>query len=320
MVQDWLVTAGHIELVKRGFNLPGYSQTSRFALTCKGVKELDADDWELDDFFVDRGKEPIRLKDIDDRLCNYIETSESDAMRKRLADINLRLELADINTSSPLTQFDRKPEYQGRKVHLHRVFNRGDFEHGGRFYGGWWQNIRASARRRITIDGQRTVEADFRGFNPSVLLAEAGLLIPDDPYALIVGTSAPKELRDHAKGTLAALLNAKYGRTEEPRKFNDARWGMSAKEFRSRVFEAFPMVKNMLGTDKGMKLQRQESELAETIMLHFVRQGHTILPIHDAFMVQIELESELLAVMENTFKQALGQVPSIKVTRPTAPI
>jgi hypothetical protein len=40
LVQDWLNKAGHIEMVKRGFNLPGHSQTSRFALTDKGESEL----------------------------------------------------------------------------------------------------------------------------------------------------------------------------------------------------------------------------------------------------------------------------------------
>lgn len=39
-VQDWLMKSGYVEMVKSGFNLPGYSQTSRFALTERGV--LDA--------------------------------------------------------------------------------------------------------------------------------------------------------------------------------------------------------------------------------------------------------------------------------------
>lgn len=311
LVQDWLCKTGHIEIVKKGFNLPGYSQTSRFALTNKGATELDADDWSIDDFAIERGKEPIRLKDADNRLISYSDTPNTAAMRERLAEINTRLALADIGTTTPLTLHDRKPEYQGRNASLHRVFNRGDFNYGGRFVGGWWQNIRSSVRRRITIDGKRTIEADFSGFNPSALLAEAGLPIPDDPYASIVGVDAHRTLRDHAKATLAALLNAKSGRTDEPRNFDHERWGMSADDFRNKVLEAFPMVPQLLGTDKGLLLQRQESDLAERIMLHFVRQGHAILPIHDAFIVQADLEAELLDVMKNTFELEFGQAPSV---------
>jgi len=143
--------------------------------------------------------------------------------------------------------------------------NRGNFGCGGRFHGGWWQNVKSHVRPAITIDGQHTIEADFRGFNPAVLLAEAGQPIPDDPYSPI------EDLRDHAKATLAALLNSKTGTTEEPRDFDSARWGMTAEDFRAKVLDAFPMVPAMLGTDKGLTLQRLESDLAETIMLHFVR-------------------------------------------------
>lgn len=204
---------------------------------------------------------------------------------------------------------------QSRKAHLYRVFNRDSFSYGGRFYGGWWQNIKKHARPKITIDTQYTIEADYRGFNPSVLLAEVGEPIPDDPYSLIVGSDAVNDLRNHAKETLAALLNSRSGATEEPRNFDSARWGMTAEDFRQKVLDAFPMVPAMLATDKGMRLQRLESDLAEEIMLHFVRQGYAILPIHDAFIVQAHLEQELVQVMKDTFRARLGQVPHVKVAR-----
>ncbi len=302
-------------MVRRGFSLPGHSQTSRFALTKKGAVRLQVEDWTFADFRVDRGKETIRLKDKNDRLCGYDDTPETMAMRAFLDEINAKLDATDIDTTRLLTIHDRKPEYRGRKVRLHRVFNRGNFDCGGRFHGGWWQNVKSHVRPAITIDGQHTIEADFRGFNPAVLLAEAGQPIPDDPYRPIVGANAPDDLRDHAKATLAALLNAKTGATEEPRNFDSARWGMTAEDFRAKVLNAFPMVRAMLGTDKGLTLQRLESDMAEAIMLHFVRQGHAILPIHDAFIVQAHLEGELVQVMKDAFKARLGQVPHVKVTR-----
>jgi hypothetical protein len=313
-VQDFLIGSGYVEMVTKGHNLPGDTQTSRFALTKGGARELQADAWTYADFKVERGRETIRLKDINDRLCGYDDTPETDAMRARLDEINTKLDATEIGTTRPLTVIDRKPEYSGRKVRLHRVFGRRNFQHGGRFYGGWWQHIKSAARATITLDGQPTIEADFRGFNPAALMAEAGLPIPDDPYAPIVGADAPKELRDHAKTTLAAFLNSKSGRTEEPSNFDSIKWGMTPEDFRQKVLDAFPMVLAMLGSDKGMKLQRLESDLAEAIMLHFVRQGHAILPIHDAFIVQAHLEGELVQVMKDTFKARLGQVPPVKVT------
>ncbi|WJY21732.1 hypothetical protein QTA57_00535 [Fontisubflavum oceani] len=313
-VQDWLMKSGYVEKVKSGFNLPGYSQTSRFALTEKGALELEAEGWGFSDFKVDRGRETIRLKDAQDRLCGYDDTPETDAMRRKLDQINAKLEATEIETSHPLTIHDKRPDYKGKKVRLYRVFIRGRFGFGGRFYGGWWQNIHKNARPNIMIDRRHTVEADYSGFNPAVLLAEVGQPIPEDPYSSIVGSNAPDKLRDHAKATLAAFLNAKSGKTEEPRNFDSAQWGMTAADFRQKVLHAFPMVPAMLGTGKGVKLQRLESDLAEAIMLHFVRQGHAILPIHDAFIVQAHLEQELVQVMKDTFKARLGQVPHVKVT------
>jgi|TARA_R110002049_G_scaffold264247_1_gene440383 hypothetical protein len=314
-VQDWLIKCGHIDMVQSDFNLPGYSQTSRFALTKEGARELQIDDWTFADFTVDRGRESIRLKDLNDRLCGYGDTPETVAMRERLDEINAKLDAADIETTRPLSIHDRKPEYQGLKVRLHRVFNRGNFSYGGRFYGGWWQNVKSRVRPAIMIDEQHTIEADFSGFNPAVMLAETGQPIPKDPYSLVVGMDAPDDLRDHAKATLAALLNTKTGATEEPRNFDRARWGMTAEDFRAKVLDAFPMVPALLATDKGMKLQRLESDLAEAVMLHFVRQGHAILPIHDAFIVQAHLERELVEVMKDTFRARLGQAPHVKVSR-----
>jgi hypothetical protein len=89
---------------------------------------------------------------------------------------------------------------------------------------------------------------------------------------------------------------------------------MTAEDFRAKVLDAFPMVPALLATDKGMKLQRLESDLAEAVMLHFVRRGHAILPIHDAFIVQARLEQELVQVMKDTFRARLGQVPHVKVS------
>ncbi len=313
--QDWLMKSGYVEMVKSGFNLPGYSQTSWFVLTEKGALELETNEWAFADFKVDRRRETIRLKDADDRLCGYDDTPETMAMRAHMDEINAKLDATEIDTALPLTIYDKGPDYKGRKVRTYRVFNQGNFDHGGRFYGGWWQVIKKHARPKITIDGQHTIEADFRGFNPAVLLAEAAQPIPDDPYSPIVGANAPEDLRDHAKATLAALLNSRTGGTEEPRDFDSARWGITAEDFRAKVLDAFPMVPAMLGTDKGLTLQRLESDLAEAIMLHFVRQGHAILPIHDAFIVQAHLERELVQVMKDTFKARLGQVPPVKVTR-----
>ena len=58
---------------------------------------------------------------------------------------------------------------------LHRVFNQGSFSLGGRFYGGWWQNIPAECRAAITINGDPTIEMDYPRLHPTLLYDELGL-------------------------------------------------------------------------------------------------------------------------------------------------
>lgn len=132
----------------------------------------------------------------------------------------------------------------------------------------------------------------------------------------MAGVSQSQELRDHAKTTLAALLNAPSGNTAEPRNFDEDKHGMTTEAFRQSVHDAFPMVHGLLGKNIGMKLQRDESDLAEMVMLRFVDQGLPILPIHDAFMVQEHLKDELVQVMKDVFKSKHGQMPHVKVTLP----
>lgn len=316
LVQDLLLEHGYMRIEQRGYNFAGDGRTTRVIISDEVVRDLGANDLTLSDFRIDKPDEVILLKNSDDKLCAYEDTDETNTMRSNIDLINEVLCKTEISTSRTLTLHDRKPDFVGDKVILYRQFHYGAFESGGRFYGGWWQYIRKHARRLITLNGVPTVEVDYSGFNAAMLLAKSGRSIPNDPYSLVAGVSERKELRDHAKTTLAAMLNSKSGNTEEPRNFDESKHGMTADAFRQSVHDAFPMLQGLLGQNTGMKLQRYESDLAETVMLHFVKQGLPILPIHDAFIVQEHLQDELVQVMKDAFKTMHGQAPQVRVTLP----
>lgn len=314
--QDWLVEFGMMQITQKGYNFGSEGQTTRVALAEKAATQLDISELSLRDFKIEKPEETILLKDKNDQLSKYADTGQTTAMRNALERINAQIGSTDISTSRPLTSNQRKLEFAGTRASLYRVFNYGSFETGGRYYGGWWQHISKGARRLIQLDGVPVIEADYRGFNAAVLLAQAGLPIPDDPYSVIPGVSRCTTLREHGKTTLAAMLNSATGHTSEPRDFDTEKHGMAPEAFRSLVQDAFPMVRDMMGQKMGMKLQRQESDLAEQIMLYFVDQGLSILPMHDAFLVQEHLSDELVQVMQYTFNQQYGQIPPIKVITP----
>jgi hypothetical protein len=303
-------------MVKAGHRQETYGETARYSLTEAACNVLPVSSVAVGDFSINRRDEVILLKDTKRRLTRYNDTPETRAMHANLRILNDLLERTDIATTrraNPLTDFD--DEYSGQKTDLYRVFNNGSFEHGGRFYGGWWQHTKKNLRPYITLNRQPTIEADFKGLHPAILFAKAGLAIPPDPYALVPGIAGNETLRGHAKKTFLALLNAGSRGTMEPRNFDSETHGMTAKAFRQVVKNAFPMLPGIFGTGIGLRLQREDSDLAERVMLHFAEQGVPVLPIHDSFIVAAQHKEELVRTMMQAFADTYGQSIDVSITQ-----
>lgn len=306
-----LQARGLVMMVKAGHQQEDWGETARYALTEAAFALLPVSSLSARDFTIGRRDEVVQLKDTEGRLTRYSDTRETQNMRANLRRLNDLLESADIalaRPAHPLNDFDDK--YSGQKTNLYRVFNNGTFEQGGRFYGGWWQHTKRHLRPFITIDGQPTIEADFKGLHPSILFAKAKLDVPPDPYAFVPGISNNETLRDHAKTTFLALLNAD-STTKEPRNFDSDAHGITAEAFRQRVKDAFPMLPRVFGTGIGRYLQREDSDMAEQIMLHFADRGVPVLPVHDSFIIANDHKDELVRVMEAVFHERYGQTPNI---------
>lgn len=305
---------GLVWIVKAGHQQEDYAETARYSLTEAACYLLPASGLTARDFSIGRRDEVILLKDTEGRLTRYSDTSETRGMRAnlhRLNDLLVGTGITTTRSAHPLNDFDDK--YSGQKTDLYRVFNNGRFAQGGRFYGGWWQHAKKHLRRCITIDGQPTVEADFKGMHPAILFAKNGLDIPADPYAFVPGIAENETLRKHAKYTFLALLNAGRGDTAEPRDFDSAAHGMTAKEFRQLVRDAFPMLPGIFGTGIGLYLQREDSDMAERIMLHFAERDIPVLTVHDSFIIAARHRDELVRVMQRMFRDAYGQTPVVTV-------
>lgn len=312
---DLLQERGLVWMVKAGHQQEDYAETARYTLTDAGCDSLLLSGLTTKDFTIAKRDEVILLKDKEKRLTPYTDTPETQTMRANLRRLNDLLGATDIATTRPATPLtDFHEDYSGQKTDLYRVFNNGSFEEGGRFYGGWWQHAKKHLRRCITIDGQPTVEADFKGLHPAILFANHGLPIPPDPYALVPGIADNETLRDHAKTTFLALLNAGKGGTGEPKDFDAAEHGMTKTAFRQAVRDAFPMLPGIFGTGIGLRLQHEDSDLAERVMLHFADRDVAVLPVHDSFIIAARHRDELVRVMQGVFHDAYGQTPTVTVT------
>jgi len=185
---------------------------------------------------------------------------------------------------------------------LYRVFNNGRLDHGGRFYGGWWQNIPKGYRQFVTINGQTTVERDYPGMQARLLYAMEGLTLADDPYSL---DGFPTKDRDILKRAFFKLING-TGRVKAPRK-DTLPHGWTWKDIQDGLRARHAPIAKHFDSGIGIELQRTDSDIAERIMLQLMQEGVLALPVHDSFIVAKEHDERLKTAMQQEYAIRVGQ-------------
>jgi hypothetical protein len=228
-------------------------------------------------------RSPAEKKDID-----YKETDETRTFRRNLIRINQCIREARISLGDAVVRDGIRIWFEGSypalaSSTLVRIFNDGSFRLGGRFYCGWWQNIPKALRAIIRIDGAPTIERDFRQLHPRLLYAYVGSVLETDPYEV------PTWPRALAKMAFNTLINAP---TESvAAKAIAQEIGAEGAHKRARALIAalklqHGQVADKFGTGFGKNLMRDDSDIAERVMMSLLQKGIVILPIHDSFIVR----------------------------------
>lgn len=274
--------------------------------------------------------ETIILKNPDKSLKNYKDTVRTHECRDKLRKINAAITSASITLDLPDDEFKRlnQASLEKREVsidfsmsQLYRVFNNGSFTQGGRFYGGWWQLVPEEQRKHILIDGEPTVELDYKALHPTLLYLEhTGHLPDDDPYVL-ESHRGDRFMREVGKSVLLIAINAKDSLQglRATRKHLEGKFGKDDARLNDLdlegVIEQYKAKHNRISrffyTGYGTKLQFQDSLLAERIMLHLAKAGIVCLPIHDSFVAKERHKVELLQTMEGVFEKKYNALPGI---------
>lgn len=295
-----------------------------FALT-KDVEHL-----QIDPITGEITEETIRLKNANKKLIDYQDNELTNGMRERLGKINQKLASTRIALKITNDQFldlnnrcrnegSSRPNISFLDKQLYRVFNNGSFDDGGRFYGGWWMYVPREYRPYIEINHGPTVELDYSGHHLRLLYALKGIEV-DEVYD-VDGYS-----RDDIKQSVFSLLNTRSRRgaltslrnvkckdaqgIEVPR-FEDPEGILLAIE--ARHVE----IKDQFYKSLGIKLMREDSDLAEEIMLRTLNLGGACLPVHDSFIVKASRADELKQVMDDVFFEKYG-VKGVLKPKPTA--
>jgi hypothetical protein len=256
--------------------------------------------------------EVIVLRDRKKKPVEYEDTEQTITWRENLRAINrslsaLHLGLLGVDVGELNRRLLRDPEHRPVEFdqnQLKRVFNNSSFEEGGRFYGGWWQNIPREYRKHIAINHSLTAEVDYSGYHVRMLYSDAGLDAPDDPYDI------PGLDRDVQKLAMQILINAEARGSASSAL---ARKGIRPKQVLPMLQERHAPIAGAFHSGMGTKLQFRDSCVAERIMLAMLGQGIPVLPVHDSFIVPQVEEEELETQMELAFLEEFpGQRPMMK--------
>ncbi|MDB2663281.1 hypothetical protein N9Y61_05535, partial [Paracoccaceae bacterium] len=276
----------------------------------------------------------VRIKERDEfgvtrkRSVAVSNTSETIRMRKNIQLINKALskywyDLEISNEELNSLQFRLADEVQNQRTirmdhrSLYRVFNSVDLETGGRFYGGWWQNIPREYRQHLIVNGKRMVELDYSNQHPTILYAKLGYTPPADCYAGVIdqlplqNVVARTEVRDMVKASFNAMLNSTKPLKQAPTGINPGKFGMKWSDITNAIMGFHEPIAHNFYTGVGLRLQRLDSDIAEKILLHFATQGIAILPLHDSFLMHEGYESWLEPVMIAAFEKVVGISPKI---------
>ena len=313
-----------IEVVRRGFfdRETGRGKPTQIRATRKLSSQLAQNR-----FFIPRllkgqpQTETIRVHNAQKQNVDYVDTEQTIEWRENLRKINNCLlrhwSYLDLTKNEwGLLQQEAMSNAEHfylpvdvSKQTIYRVFNSTKFNEGGRFYGGWWQNIPSRYRSMVCLDGKETVELDYGQLNPTIMYGKAGLSLDGDAYD--IGISS--DYRDVVKQVFNTMVQAKKKLTHAPRSIPISMTGLRWKDLVEKVLERHKPIKEMFFVGMGNALQFEDSQIAEKVMLHFVKWDAPILPVHDSFISHHGYESDLNDVMSDAFEQQFGFKAKIKL-------
>ncbi|TIN28596.1 MAG: hypothetical protein E5Y31_11275 [Mesorhizobium sp.] len=272
--------------------------------------------------------EIIRLKDSNGALVGYRDTERTARDRRSLEAVNRHIANADIRLAHIngvtvdedagtiffpgflqwLDEGFGDHTVYTRMNALYRVYN-GGWALGGRFYGGWWQQVRGCDRQHLLIDGAETVEHDYEMLHPRLLYASSGQKLAGDAYTLDGWD------RKVCKRVFNILLNTNTYKQAlgaiRPYVGNNRK---AAAVLIAEMKKRHAPIASSFHSVAGLRLQNVDAEMVKSVLRDLtLREGITVLPIHDSFVVQKEHETTLEAAMD----EALARATSCVGDRPT---
>lgn len=213
--------------------------------------------------------------------------------------------------------------------HVYRVFSGGDtsLRLGGRFYGPFWVGCPSVMRKYITINGNPTIELDYKGIHIQLLYALRGInyaALKDDPYNLICKPPEKDPDRDFNKLILLTAINAtketkardsvykQMWKKDELEKYNLTDKAPIIKKLK-QLKEKHAPIADDITSGKGLMLQYYDSCVIEQLMQYAARTNTPILTVHDSVICERHKADLILDKMWQYFTDLLIKEIGLKI-------
>ncbi|BCG46786.1 hypothetical protein GEOBRER4_n1623 [Citrifermentans bremense] len=268
----------------------------------------------------------IKFKDHEKNRIPFVHDEFTLAWNQQLIDYNRLLARSSLSLSCPIPErvnFDRRI--------VTRTFNDESLRLGGRFYGGWWLRIESNYRKHILINGEPTVEIDYKGIHVFLAYLMEGIdcfkLFDGDPYVIdapdlgmewrkVTKAVTLKCLNAKSRKEAAASINSDMNLKEKEGKKNKKKIKRHPKYKPSQLvdmcIEKHPLINHYFNSDCGKMLQFYDSHIASQVIQHFLVSEIPILPVHDSFICQRRHADKLDQVMKNVVETSYGLEPITK--------
>jgi hypothetical protein len=276
-------------------------------------------------------RDPIILRDVEGRLQPFRSTAMTRRLRDDVLAQNEVLRRIKITLHDPAWTRDEHGLHRhgsGRildpsRVELHRVFNNGDWAQGGRWYGGWWQQLPAAGRARLQINGAAVCEEDYAACHLRLMGAIAQVPLPDgDPYRIAAveeamqDTAAARQLSKLALQVLvnAATHQAAHGAINAAIAEIGAAERVTATQLVRAIKVNFRAFRGLWHSGLGLRLQRLDSDIAADVMRQLRARSVPVLSVHDSFIVPVQSRSLLREAMDRAFRAGLDNASKLRLS------
>lgn len=189
----------------------------------------------------------------------------------------------------------------------------GDLKNCGRYYTmSSFQTIPSEFRKTIKIDGESTVELDFKNCHPRIIADLCGYTLGEDFDCYSIDKLSKSGVsRELTKELLFPVLfsNSKVSAISSIRnKLREAGIkSIKADDVLECFLEHNKFLEGFLFSIESYRtLQYMDSSIATLIINHFTNKDIVVLCYHDSFVIQSKYEDELRELMSDSYLSVIG--------------